>query len=373
VDPFLPDDQKVAAIRELLPATGAGIYLDTATAGPFPAETDRALREADEWELRVGRVAVDRSEETTQRAAEARAVVAATLGVSPDGVVLTTGSRSAVAALLAARPPMPGDRVTIVATLLPELDAAVRSIAARTNGHVRRIDPSDPMPGPGLTFIPTVDATTGAVLPVADLVRRAHGARSLAIVDASLTAGAVPLAHAELGADALLLDGHRWLLGPEGVTAVWVDPGLDPAAAADAADPPPRRVLLGLARSVSWLLMYVGLPWAQVRTRDLARRLAERLASIERVELGDAPDQLGALVPFRIEGWPVDEVADQLGRRVFAIIGRDPIERWLRASVGAWNQEDELDRFADACAELARHTPATLPRGPSMVITGQSR
>ena len=55
VDPFLPDDAKLAAIRELLPSTGSGIRLDATVAGPFPAETDRALQEADDWELRVGR------------------------------------------------------------------------------------------------------------------------------------------------------------------------------------------------------------------------------------------------------------------------------------------------------------------------------
>ena len=55
VDPFLPDDAKIAAIQESLPSTGSGIRLDATIAGPFPAETARALQEADDWELRVGR------------------------------------------------------------------------------------------------------------------------------------------------------------------------------------------------------------------------------------------------------------------------------------------------------------------------------
>ena len=44
VAPFLPDEEKVAAIRAELVATGAGIYLDAATAGPLPNETARAMR-----------------------------------------------------------------------------------------------------------------------------------------------------------------------------------------------------------------------------------------------------------------------------------------------------------------------------------------
>jgi len=373
VDPFLPDDQKVAAIRRLLPATGAGIYLATATAGPFPAETDRALREADEWELRVGRVGPDRGEDTDQRADEARGVVAATLGVAPGQVVLASGPHAALGALIAARPVGVSERIIVAGALLPALEQAVRATAERIGAPVAWIDPADPVPGPGLVVIPTIDAATGAVLPVEDLCRRAHAVGSQALTDASLSAGAIPLAHTDLGADAVLVDGHRWLLGPEGISALWVADGLDIEAARNAVDVPPRRTLLGLARGLSWLLMYVGLPWAEARTRLLATRLAGALERLERVELGAAPERLGALVSFRIDGWGVDEAADELGHRVFAIVDRDPERGWIRAAVGAWNDEDELDRFIDACAELARHTPATLPRRPALVVTGQDR
>ena len=43
VSPFLPDDEKLAVVREALPAVAAGIYLDTGTAGPLPAETAAAM------------------------------------------------------------------------------------------------------------------------------------------------------------------------------------------------------------------------------------------------------------------------------------------------------------------------------------------
>ncbi|MCC7017921.1 MAG: hypothetical protein IT564_12030, partial [Rhodospirillales bacterium] len=71
MDPFLADEQRVAAIRAALPATGAGIFLDVASAGPLPAETDRALREADEWQLRVGRGGPDHATDAEQRRDEA--------------------------------------------------------------------------------------------------------------------------------------------------------------------------------------------------------------------------------------------------------------------------------------------------------------
>ena len=85
------DDSKVSRLRELLPATSAGIYLDTATFGPLPAETAAAMREADDWELKVGRATVGRVEDVEQRVEEARAVLAALLVADPSEVVLTPG------------------------------------------------------------------------------------------------------------------------------------------------------------------------------------------------------------------------------------------------------------------------------------------
>jgi hypothetical protein len=53
----MPDEAKIAAVREALPATGAGIYLNAGSAGPMPAETARAMAEIAEHELTIGRVA----------------------------------------------------------------------------------------------------------------------------------------------------------------------------------------------------------------------------------------------------------------------------------------------------------------------------
>src|SRR3990172_6792302 len=54
VAPLQPDPEKLAAIRAALPATGAGIYLNTGTSGPLPAATVSAMRELEDWEERGG-------------------------------------------------------------------------------------------------------------------------------------------------------------------------------------------------------------------------------------------------------------------------------------------------------------------------------
>jgi selenocysteine lyase/cysteine desulfurase len=179
---------------------------------------------------------------------------------------------------------------------------------------------------------------------------------------------------AALGADAVLMEQGHWLLGPEGVAALWVTSDQISATAAALCDRPGRRALLAIARSVGWLLMYGGLPWLCERTGLLTRALVAELAAIPGVEVLTPPTALAAMVCFRIAGWEAGEAADELGRRVFAILGRpdrdDDPSAALRASVGAWNTGEELARFARAVADLASHTPETLPRRPTLVVLG---
>ena len=109
-----------------------------------------------------------------------------------------------------------------------------------------------------------------------------HRAGARLLLDVSLSVGALPLDVVELGADALVADVHRWLLGPEGLALAWLSPALGedaPSSLRSASGPFARGSLLALARSVGWLLMYVELPWAIARTGRLARRLSESLAA----------------------------------------------------------------------------------------------
>ena len=55
VVPFLPDADKLAAVRDAIPALGAGIYLNTGSVGPLPAETAAAMAEMAAWERDIGR------------------------------------------------------------------------------------------------------------------------------------------------------------------------------------------------------------------------------------------------------------------------------------------------------------------------------
>jgi selenocysteine lyase/cysteine desulfurase len=285
---------KLRQLRELLPATGAGIYLDTATRGPLPAETAAAMREADEWELRVGRVWDGRDEDVAQRSEEARAVIAALIGADPADVALTYGRDDAVA------------------------------LAQHAIGHGR-------------------------------------------MIDATHTAGAERLDVNTLNAEAVAFAADRWLLGPEGTGALW----LADRRAASLSRTLPRTSLIGLARSVGWLEMYVGLEWIYERTAALVQRLDGALAAIPGVQLQTSPETPRAVISFRIVHWTSEQATEELSRRVHALLGRAPVVGAIVASVAWFNTEDELDRLAAAVAELAAHTPDSLPRRPTLIVLGE--
>ncbi len=364
---------RVRGLREVLTATGAGIYLATHQAGPLPAETLAAVHESDEMELRVGRAGPDRVEDLHQREREAVAVVAAVLGASAERIVLTHGAAEA-ARLVALEVLERGEqqKVVLLAGVDRAVAAAVRDVADVAGAQV---DALAEVPGifeadVALVVMSHVDAD-GRLTDPAPVAAAARAAGARTLVDVGRSAGALPIDVGELGADFVMSETQRWLLGPDAVASLWITPELDrelPEWLRQGSASFARGSLLALARSVGWLLMYVELPWALARTVALADQLYDDLAAIEGVELLADHDAHGAVLAFRISDWDAEGAADELGRSIFAIVEADAEADLIRASVGAWNRESELERFVARVAELAAHTPETLPRRPALTI-----
>ena len=371
MDPFLPDDSKLEAIRELLPSLASGIRLDTTVAGPFPAETDRAIRQWQEHELRVGRGGMDRADDVAQRADEARSVMAAVLAARPDDVILAPGPVAALSAAIVAHRVSPDGCVAISGELSHELESIVETVAIAHGLRTAR-DVSTLPVGRSLVVAAHVDPLTGRVRDPGPIAAQAHAAGAALVLDMSWSAGAVPVDAPTSGADLVLVDAHRWLLGPEGITAVWAGDTGRVDVLRGLVDPMPRARLLAVARSVGWLLMYLSLPWAFERAERLATRLRGALAAVEGVASEPPAPGYATTLPFSIHGWSATEIAVELPRRVHAHVDVDERRDLVLAGVGAWLREDELDRFAAAVAEIAAYTPDTLSRRPLLTVLAPS-
>ena len=406
VAPSLPDAEKLAAIREALPALSAGIYLNTGSAGPLPAETAAAMAEMAVWERDVGRAHADVFEETLIRMAEARASVAAVLGTDVQAVGLTHSTTDAMNAGTLALDWRAGGRIVTTRSehagglgplyALRDRGVEIAFVDAGDDGDdVRTLAAFDAAitPGTRLVSLSHVLWTTGARMPVVEIAALAHDRGGLLIVDGAQAAGAIPFRFDELGADLYAVSAQKWLLGPEGMGALVVAPALverlapamggwfsfervDSAGEAvwwtDArrfeASNYHRPSIVGMARSLGWLSMYVGLDYVHRRGTAMASAAARRLAGIRGVTVLTPADRMATLVTFRIAGWPAQAALDELGARVFAIARTIESLDALRISVGFFTSDEELERLAGAVELLAGHTPETLPRRRRLAI-----
>jgi L-cysteine/cystine lyase len=230
---------------------------------------------------------------------------------------------------------------------------------------------------------------------VTELAALARAAGAITIVDGAQAAGAIPMTLDDLGVDAYAVPAQKWLLGPEGMGALWLRREVAASLASpvggftsfDALDlagnavprPDARRFeattfhrpsVVGMARSCGWLTMYVGLHWALERAAALAAFAADRLAAIPGVTLLTPRGRMATIVTFRVAGWPSATVVEELGARVFAIVRDIPGLDGVRLSVGFWNTEDELERLARTVELLAAHTPGTVPARRGLAILG---
>jgi L-cysteine/cystine lyase len=431
VTPFLPDDEKIPAIREALPSTAAGIYFNTGTAGPLPRETARAMAEAEAWELRTGRANNNFYKDSLERKAEARAAIAAVLGTDPGHIALMHAATDGMNVAAWAVDWKAGDRVVTtnlehagglgplwairerLGVVLAIADIGLGGMGADGAGEPEGAGTDgapDPAlaperaaileafdraitPGTRLVALSHVTWATGARLPIREIAELAHSRGALVAVDGAQSVGAIPVSVEELGVDFYAVPGQKWLLGPEGTGAVYCAESvldrprlafagyssfesIDLAAEAKLW-PDARRFegagfhgpsVLGFARSTAWLSMFVGWQWIHERIARMAGEAASMLADVPGVEVLTPRANMAGLVTFRIAGWKSSAALRELSQRTLCIARTIPPLDAIRISVGFFNTDGELRRFRDGVALVAENTPETIPHRPKIEV-----
>src|SRR5215218_9082419 len=232
----MSDADKLTAVRAALPSLSAAIQLNTGSVGPMPAESAAAMADIEAYERDFGRAQPEYWAETAQRIDEARAAVAAVIGGDLDEVAITHAVTDGMNAGTWALDWSRGGRAVTTCHEHPGgvgplymicdrfgVDLAFAEFAGNASddeivGLFERLV----TPGTKLVSLSHVLWTSGLVLPVRRIADVAHARGALVLVDGAQSAGAIPVDVRALGADMYAIPAQKWLLGPEGLGALWV-------------------------------------------------------------------------------------------------------------------------------------------------------
>jgi L-cysteine/cystine lyase len=357
-----------SSFRAQFPVLERLAYLNAGTEGPLPRAAAEVVRQRIDLEVEGGRCGRPYFEETMSLRDRARAAYASVLGAEPSEVALTGSTTDGVNTVIGGLDLRRGDEIVTSDQEHPGLLAPLAR-ARRRHGISVRVVPFAEVAGAvtsstRLIACSHVSWVGGEVADVPALV--ATGVPVL--LDAAQALGAIPLDLHELGVDFYAGSGQKWLCGPEGSGALFVRPDrledlLVPwpgyssladsheALESDWAEGAPRldHGFPAGMRS-AWALASLGVfeaagwDWVYERAASLAASLADRLT--ER-GLSVRPRGRSTLVSWAASD--VDaEVARLAAERV--VVRSIPAFGLVRASVGAWTSEEEIERLVELVA-----------------------
>ena len=217
----------------------------------------------------------------------------------------------------------------------------------------------------------------GFILPIESIAALCRQRGVPLIVDASQSAGCLPLSFRELGAAFIAMPGHKGLYGPQGTGLLLCGDGAEPlleggtgsvSLSQEMPDFLPDRLeagthnIAGIAGLLEGLrfLRREGVETVAAWEEGLIRRMGEGLSRLPGVEVFRAPAgskaQAGVL-SFRVEGRDCEELGEELGRRGIALragLHCAPLAHrtagtletgTLRASVSAFTTPREVQEF----------------------------
>lgn len=352
-----------SAFRAQFPVFERLTYLNAGTEGPVPGLAAEAVHRQIDLEATEGRCGHPYFQRLTGMASDLRTGYARVLGCHPAEVALTGSTTDGVNTVVAGLDLRPGDEILTSDEEHPGLLAPLGR-ARRRHGVKIRVVPFAELPGEvshstRLVACSHVSWVSGRVADTQALA--ATGAPVL--LDAAQAIGAVPVDVFALGCDFYAASGQKWLCGPEGSGCLYVRadrledllmpwPGYgslaDPAQALELAPAEgAARLDHGFPAGIrsTWALASLavfeqaGWDWVHERAASLAELLAELLAERGLV--------VGARGRSTLVSWSADDAQAEVERLAVAgaIVRSIPAFGLVRASVGAWSSEEELDRL----------------------------
>lgn len=346
--------------RAQFPVLERRAYLNAGTSGPLARSTVGAFEAQVERDLAEGRSGSGWFEPILELREKARAGVARVLDVDPVSVALTDSTSRGCATVLAGLELRPDDEIVMTTDEHFGLTGPVHASGARVVLADANEDAILAAVTPRTKLIATSHVlwTTGRRL---DLARVREDSGLPVLVDGAQSAGAIEVSAGPF--DFYTVSGQKWLCAPEPTGALYVrDPerlrvvspgylaqnGYEPTGAFTPKEGAARfdSGWIGTPTLAGFVAALTTHPeWRYSRAAEMAARCRELLDDLVEVL---TPRGHSTLVSFRPGGDPTELVASLEQQDV--IVRELPGRNIVRASVGWWTSEDDLQRLAAGLA-----------------------
>lgn len=369
-------------IRREMPAVDRWVYMNTGTTGPLPLRAIRTMENQSQTEAEQGRIDPEVHRKAAELKEELRKRWAEMVGAAPTSIALTHNTTEGVGLALAGLEWNEDDEVITTNLEHSGVIMPLHLLSQRRGVRVRFVDLGTGevdmiaaleralTPRTRMIAFSHVSYRTGAVLPMEQAAAWAREKGVWTLVDGAQGVGALPLRLSGTGVDFYAMPGQKWLCGPEGCGALYVaedrldevNPTLVGWAGLRRMGPWPEVVYHPDARkfevsSASVPLfagMLASLQFVEEVGREPVYRRTRRLAGLFRSRLREmagvrvvTPEDHAGLVTFEVDGQSPEAVLERLRSRG-VLMRTIPGSPWVRASLGFFNSEDEIDRAVAA-------------------------
>ena len=381
----------VQAIRQQIPVCQHLTYVNTGWSGPSPRSVVDAIKARLDWEMEDGPTTPDVQQRGREVQQEARQAVAGLLNASPEEICLTKNTTEGLNHVMNGLTWADGDEIVTCSlehgsVLIPShfqgFGVNVKVLTFASNEPRSSI--LDQIQGAltdktRLVFLSHIEYSSGLRMPIKEIRAMTRDRGILLLLDGAQTAGHITLDMKDLDCDFYSIPGQKWLLGPEGVGALYVRQdmisGLKPthvSGRAVVSDHNPYGITTvndsmdkfllsstsvaiqtGMLEAIKFV-QEVGVDQIEARDLDLADACKSALQEVPGVTVQSpmAREDSSGLVTFSIDGLEPPEAVSRLWERHQIVCRQVAVPSCIRLSLHFFNTEEEVNQIVDAVAHL---------------------